>query len=177
MVHLLEEKALLDPLTGLGNRAMYDRQMAAEIASRIRFGTPLSCIVMDIDRFKELNDTWGHPFGDGVLREVAGIISGACRTGDIACRYGGDEFAIISPRTGAADAVLLARRIQENAAKTEFRKDGQSIRISVSIGVADAGDLYDRTMFQRADEAMYCSKEKGGNCVTMTSILAQSAAA
>jgi two-component system, cell cycle response regulator len=169
LVQLLEEKALLDPLTGLGNRAMYDRQIESEIATRIRFATPLSCIVMDVDQFKEINDTWGHPFGDGVLKSVSGIIAAACRTGDIACRYGGDEFVVISPHTSAADAVLLARRIQEGVAKTEFKREGQTIPISVSIGVADAGDLYDRTMFHRADDAMYCSKEKGGNCVTMTS--------
>jgi diguanylate cyclase (GGDEF)-like protein len=178
-VQLLEEKALLDPLTGLGNRAMYDRQMDAEIALRIRFGTPLSCIVMDVDQFKEINDTWGHPFGDGVLRSVGDVITKACRTGDVPCRYGGDEFVIISPRTSAADAVLLARRIQEGVAKTEFRRDGQAIPVTASVGVADAGDLYDRSMFQRADDAMYCSKEKGGNRVTMTSgaASAQSAAA
>jgi diguanylate cyclase (GGDEF)-like protein len=169
LVQMLEEKALLDPLTGLGNRAMYDRQMEAEIASRIRFGTQLTCIVMDVDHFKEINDTWGHPFGDNVLQRVSSMVTTACRTGDIPCRYGGDEFVIISPRTVAADAVLLARRIQEGVAKTEFKRDGQTIPITVSIGVADAGDLYDRSMFQRADDALYCSKEKGGNSVTMTS--------
>jgi diguanylate cyclase (GGDEF)-like protein len=103
---------------------------------------------------------------DVVLKSVSGIVAAACRTGDIPW---GDEFVVISPHTSAADAVLLARRIQEGLAKTEFNREGQKIPISVSIGVADAGDLYDRTMFHRADDAMYCSKEKGGNSVTMAS--------
>jgi two-component system, cell cycle response regulator len=167
MVHLLEEKALLDPLTGLGNRAMFDRQLEAETAIRIRFGSPLSCIVMDVDHFKEINDSYGHPFGDSVLQKIAEIVSKHCRAGDVACRYGGDEFVIIAPHITANDAAVFAKRMNESIAKTQFLRQGQAIKITSSFGVADANDIYDRSIFQRADEALYASKQQGGNRVSI----------
>ncbi|MDP9173251.1 MAG: diguanylate cyclase [Planctomycetota bacterium] len=167
LVHMLEKKALLDPLTGMGNRAMFDRHLAAEIAMRIRFKTPLSCIVMDVDHFKMINDANGHPFGDQVLRKVAEIITTICRTGDVACRYGGDEFVIIAPHSNATDAALLAKRIGTAIGKTEFARQGIAIRITSSFGVADATDVYDRSIFQRADDALYHAKQNGGNRVSV----------
>jgi diguanylate cyclase (GGDEF)-like protein len=167
MVQMLEEKALLDPLTGLGNRAMFDRQLASEIALRIRFNTPLSCIVMDVDHFKEINDANGHPFGDQVLQKIAGVITKICRTGDVGCRYGGDEFVVIAPHTTAMDAAMLARRMGTAIGKIEFKRQGVIIKITTSFGVADSADVYDRSMFQRADDALYHSKQNGGNRVSV----------
>lgn len=167
LVKMLEEKALLDPLTGLGNRAMFDRHLAAEIALRIRFNTPLSCIVMDVDHFKEINDAHGHPLGDQVLHAIADVITKICRAGDVGCRYGGDEFVVIAPHTTADEARLLADRMGTAIGKVAFQRKGITVRISASFGVADSTSVYDRSMFQRADDALYQSKQNGGNRVSV----------
>ncbi len=174
-IRSLEEKALIDPLTGLGNRAMFMHRFEAEVASRIRFNNDLSVILMDIDHFKDINDTYGHLIGDRVLQRVGKIIADLCRTEDVACRFGGEEFVIIAPHTTAEDAEILAERIREIIANTRFTPEGfksspmleECIRLSASFGVAEAGDLYDRSMLKRADEAMYRSKQEGRNRVTI----------
>jgi two-component system, cell cycle response regulator len=167
LVQDLETKALLDPLTGLGNRAMFDRQLRAEVTVRIRFNTPLSVIVMDVDRFKKINDHCGHPIGDVILQKVADCISAICRAGDVACRYGGDEFAIIAPHATAADSAMLAKRMSEAISAIRVMHKGQPIPVTASFGVADSTALYDRSMFQRADDALYRSKQRGRNQVSI----------
>jgi diguanylate cyclase (GGDEF)-like protein len=167
LVQDLENKALLDPLTGLGNRAMFDRQLRSEVTIRIRFNTPLSVIVMDVDRFKKINDHCGHPIGDVVLQKVAECISAICRAGDVACRYGGDEFAIIAPHANAADSAMLAKRMSEAISAIRVMHKGRPIPVTTSFGVADSTGLYDRSMFQRADDALYRSKQRGRNQVSI----------
>lgn len=167
LIHLLEDKALVDPLTGLGNRAMFDQRMAAEVALRARFNNPLACMVLDIDHFKAINDTYGHVFGDQTLRKIAGVISDMCRTEDVACRYGGEEFVVIAPHTNASDAAILAERMRMAISEIRFPQQGESIRITCSIGVAEALTTFDRSMLQRADKAMYRSKREGRNQVSL----------
>jgi diguanylate cyclase (GGDEF)-like protein len=178
LIHLLEYKALIDPLTGLGNRAMFDKRNASEIALRIRFHNPLACIVLNLDNFKKINDRFGYPFGDQVLRKIANVISEMCRTEDIGCRYDADEFAIIAPHTTAADAAKLAERMRTAISKLAFVQQGESISTSCSFGIADAGDDFDRSMFQRASAAMEQSKQSGRNRVSIAPAqLAQQAVA
>ena len=177
LVQLLEEKALLDPLTGLGNRAMFDRQLAAEIGMRIRYLTPLACIVLDVDHFKEINDAHGHPLGDQVLQKAAEILSKICRTGDVPCRYGGDEFVVILPHTTAADAGMLAKRMGVAISKVALSRQGETIHITASFGVAESMDKFDRSMFERADEALYQSKKLGRNQVLVAGSPASETAA
>jgi diguanylate cyclase (GGDEF)-like protein len=177
LIHLLEAKAMIDSLTGLGNRAMFDQRLAAEIALRIRFKSPLTCILIDVDNFKTINDNYGHPFGDHVLQKIAGVISEIGRTEDVACRYGGEEFVIITPHTNATDAAMLAERMRAAIAAIQFVQQGNSFTITSSFGVAEAGDTYDRTMLKRADDAMYCSKQNGRNRVSVAPQISQTAAA
>ena len=177
LIRLLEEKALIDALTGLGNRAMFEQRLAAETALRIRSGLPLACIVLDLDQFKSINDTFGHPFGDVVLRKIATIIAEHCRTEDVGCRLGGEEFAVLAPNTTAEQATTLAERMRAAIAKTSFVHGGKSVTVTSSFGVVDAGDPYDRSLLERADAALYESKQHGRNRVTSTLAPTRSAAA
>jgi diguanylate cyclase (GGDEF)-like protein len=167
LIRLLEEKALIDALTGLGNRAMFEERIAAEVGLRIRSGDPLSCIVLDVDHFKQFNDTHGHAFGDQVLRKIGQVITEICRVEDVACRYGGEEFVILAPRTTAQQAGRLAERMRVAIAGKALSRNDESIRVTCSFGVAEAADTYDRSLFERADKALYYSKQQGRNRVTI----------
>jgi diguanylate cyclase len=159
---------LIDPLTGLGNRAMFDQRLASELALHVRFGNTLSCILLDVDQFKNINDSYGHAFGDQVLRKISQVLVDRCRLGDVACRYGGEEFVIITPQTAAADAALFAERIRASIAVLSFAQKGTPIPVTCSFGVADTLDTFDRTLVERADDALYRSKTKGRNRVSIS---------
>ncbi|HZK79992.1 MAG TPA: diguanylate cyclase, partial [Humisphaera sp.] len=122
-IRALEEKATIDALTGLGNRAMFDQRLEAEVCLHVRTKHSLSCILMDVDRFKRINDTFGHPFGDKVLKRIAEIITDLCRTEDVACRYGGEEFAILAPNTNALAASIFAERLRVQISRVKFVPD------------------------------------------------------
>jgi two-component system, cell cycle response regulator len=163
---LLAEKALIDPLTGLGNRAMFDQRLASEFALHVRFGNTISCILVDVDRFKNINDTYGHLFGDEVLKKISRIIEVTCRLGDIACRFGGEEFAIIAPHAAVDSAALLAERIRARIVATPFVHEGNPVSVTCSFGVAETLDTFDRTIIDRADAALYRSKKEGRNRIS-----------
>jgi diguanylate cyclase (GGDEF)-like protein len=167
LVRMLEEKALIDPLTGLGNRAMFKERFAAEVAMRIRSGDPLSCIVLDVDHFKNINDRYGHPFGDEVLRKIGEALTEVCRIEDVACRPGGDEFVILAPQTTAEQASLAAERMRAAIASMAFVCQDESVSVTCSFGVAEGAGVYDRLMLDRADQALYQSKQRGGNCISL----------
>ena len=111
LLDLLSKKAMIDGLTGLWNRAYFDQRLAAETSLAIRSGRPLAVIMADIDYFKRVNDRFGHPCGDEVLRTVGQILSDSCRKEEVVCRYGGEEFGIVVPNSAAADAAGLARGV------------------------------------------------------------------
>src|SRR5207244_904099 len=108
LVELLSKKAMIDGLTGLWNRTYLNAHLGSTLSLARRTGQPLSSIMADVDHFKSINDTYGHAFGDDVLRGIAAVFNQGCRAEDIVCRYGGEEFAILLPNTPAQSAALLA---------------------------------------------------------------------
>ena len=158
----------LDSLTGLHNRRFFHETLARECARAHRYERNLALIVFDLDDFKAVNDRIGHLAGDTVLAEVADRVREAVRESDVACRVGGDEFAVILPESTAADADQLYRRIL-NAVSA--RPIGEAGKLLLSAGVAELRPDDDpRSFFQRADDALYRAKESGkGRIVSATS--------
>jgi diguanylate cyclase (GGDEF)-like protein len=149
----------LDALTGLHNRRYFHETLARECARAHRYERKLSLIVFDLDDFKEINDRIGHLAGDAVLAEAAERVRDVVRTADIACRVGGDEFAVILPESSIEDADQLYRRLQH---AVSARPVGQVGRLFLSAGVAELRAEDDpTTFFQRADDALYRAKEAG----------------
>ena len=158
------ESAVRDPLTGLLNRRFFDEAVETAYATAARSGEPLSLIVLDLDRFSDVNNTHGHAVGDTVLRNVAGAMARAVRAGDIVARYGGEEFVVIAPGSRQEDAVRLAERIRAAVVREAERPiDGTVITMTVSAGVATRlGDEADgRALFRAADSALLAAKRAG----------------
>jgi diguanylate cyclase (GGDEF)-like protein len=154
--------ALTDPLTRLFNRGVGITNLSQEIARAKRNGTPLTVLMMDMDDFKNLNDTYGHLAGDDALRRAANVARRALRRGDTICRYGGEEFLVILPETSIEEASVTATRLF-----TAIREEGErlGIALSVSIGLASVrpeDDLVE-SVLSRADRALYASKARGRN--------------
>ncbi len=162
------EASLRDPLTGCFNRLAYDERMRTEAARWHRYRAPLSLALLDLDRFKAINDTYGHRAGDQVLRTVAQVAMSQVRQVDFLTRHGGEEFAILLPETGLEAALAVAEKVRRAVAGFRFHSRGRRIPISLSCGVASfrEGDTAD-TVFERADRALYRAKAGGRNrCVT-----------
>ncbi|MDA1024923.1 MAG: diguanylate cyclase [Planctomycetota bacterium] len=167
LVKMLAQRAQLDGLTGLWNRAYLDDRLEAETASAIRYGNSLSLVLCDLDRFKSLNDSYGHPFGDEVLERTAGIL-GSGRSPDVACRYGGEEFALIAPGTDLMETMEVADRHRVRISEIQWT-DRPGVRISASFGVADlsciSGAPTPEKLIAAADQALYRAKKAGRNQV------------
>jgi diguanylate cyclase (GGDEF)-like protein len=162
----LREMASRDFLTSLLNRREAYRRIQEEKARAKRTGAPVSFILLDIDHFKRLNDTYGHNAGDMVLKGLAVKLMEALRDYDIACRYGGEEFLVVSPETDLEQAYKLAERLRMTIAATAFSAEAQDISITVSIGVAQLQDDDSiETVISRADAALYQAKNRGRNRV------------
>jgi diguanylate cyclase (GGDEF)-like protein len=152
-------QADLDALTGLHNRRYFHESLQRECARAQRYGRRLALVVLDLDDFKAINERIGHLAGDGVLAEAAERMRSVVRAADIPCRVGGDEFAVILPESGIGQADQLYRRIE---AAISARPIGQVQRLTLSAGVAELGEKDDaRSLFERADEALYRAKEAG----------------
>ena len=165
----LETLSIIDKLTGLYNRRYFDEALEREVLRAKRFNQALGLLFIDIDKFKHLNDTYGHNEGDKVLQHLGQLIIGNMRNRiDIACRYGGEEFTIILPETQSYAAFNIANRILNNFRNTKFHislKD-EIVQKTISIGVAELGPSLDaKTMLVNADKAMYEAKKLGGNRV------------
>jgi diguanylate cyclase (GGDEF)-like protein len=149
----------LDALTGLHNRRYFHDTLAREVARAHRYNRRLALIIFDLDDFKAINDRIGHLAGDSVLADAADVIRSVVRSADIACRVGGDEFAVILPESGMPEAEQLYARLQQ---ALEQRPLGEAGRIHLSAGVAElAKDDDSRAFFERADDALYGAKEAG----------------
>jgi diguanylate cyclase (GGDEF)-like protein len=160
-IRMLEEHALIDFLTGLGNRAMFKQRLAAEVSLRVRTEKALACVVVDVDNFQAINDTEGHPFADGVLQEIARVLEKLVRVEDVACRLGGDVFVVIAPNTEPDDASGLADRIGRDLKALAFEHHGRSVEVKCSVAVAPSIDTYDRSMFERAAATIEQAKATG----------------
>jgi diguanylate cyclase (GGDEF)-like protein len=147
----------MDSLTGLHNHRYFHEALAREVRRAHRYGRALSLLLLDADRFKAVNDRIGHLAGDSVLAEAAHRIGSVVRAVDVACRVGGDEFAVIVPESSALDAEQLAARIQEAVSARPITDAGV---ITFSAGVAELGEREDaQGFFERADQALYRAKE------------------
>ena len=159
------EKATRDGLTGLLNRRELDARGDAAVALALRHGRTLSCLMIDLDRFKQINDRHGHAAGDAVLREAAGRISASCRASDLIGRYGGEEFLLLLPETDATAAVAAGDKLRLVLSEAPFELDGVTITVTGSVGVAawDEPMMTTASLFAAADEALYSAKELGRN--------------
>jgi diguanylate cyclase (GGDEF)-like protein/PAS domain S-box-containing protein len=172
----LQEQAIRDGLTGLFNRRYLDETLPREISRAKRDGYPLAIIMMDIDHFKQINDTYGHPGGDEVLKSLGSIFSQGARESDIACRYGGEEFIIVLPRMGIEAALLRAEKWRTEVDAILVRHGDLHIRFTISAGVSaypDHATDHER-LIERADHALYIAKKDGRNRVTCFELHAES---
>ena len=160
------EKAYRDPLTGVNNRAALDNALVQEINLAQRHDTPLSIIMLDVDNFKRVNDTYGHIAGDAVLKRIAESMIECARGSDVIYRYGGEEFIVLLRNTDEAGAKLVAERMRIAIETIMFRYDKFDIRVTASEGVAtiQAEDTID-SLLARCDKALYKAKQGGRNCV------------
>jgi diguanylate cyclase (GGDEF)-like protein len=165
----LYEMATTDMMTRLKLRHYFLTSLGESFERAARSGKTLSVIMLDIDHFKLLNDTYGHSCGDCVLVEVANIIRASIRSVDVAARYGGEEFIILLPEADGNMASTVAERIRSKVETTIFRYEEENVRTSISIGVAELTpekDFTSESLIKRADMALYQSKEHGRNRVT-----------
>ncbi len=168
---MLSARAQLDGLTGLWNRGYFNQRLADEMLAVRRYGRSLSLVMIDVDHFKRLNDGYGHPFGDMVLQRIGETLTAHSRATDAACRYGGEELAIILTETPREGAMVLAERLREAIEAIELRPKGKPVVVTASLGVIDAaslGEASSRTvqaLLAGADAALYRAKEGGRNRV------------
>jgi diguanylate cyclase (GGDEF)-like protein/PAS domain S-box-containing protein len=164
-----KQQARIDLTTGIYNRRGLNELGIREIDRSQRFDRPLSLLMVDIDHFKRVNDTYGHPIGDLVLKELADRLKNHLRSIDILSRYGGEEFVIILPETATDHATEVAERLREVVEQKPFTPDGLALPITISLGISTLnGDALDiQTLIKNADDAMYVSKRSGRNQVNV----------
>jgi diguanylate cyclase (GGDEF)-like protein len=168
MMEKLQKLAITDGLTKLHNSRSFYSQIEVEVDRFNRYKHPLSLLLLDIDHFKEYNDTFGHLEGDKVLVRISQIIKSCLRKLDTAYRYGGEEFTVILPETNCEEAKTVAERIRNAVKADKFAPKAQNeVTITISIGVTEYSPEEELSAFiQRADKAMYTSKQEGRNKVT-----------
>ncbi len=171
-IYVLEYESTIDSLTNIYNRRQFDRRLREEFSVSKRHNKPMSLIMLDVDHFKAVNDQLGHQGGDLVLRRLAEILSAGIREGDIVCRYGGEEFAVILPHTDRDRATVLAERLREQIARTELLPQNispsdQAVHVTASLGVAtlDHNMTSAEMLVRAADRALYDAKSSGRNKV------------
>ena len=165
----IRSESLTDALTGVANRKSFDLKLDREIAKAKSKGLPLCLSMIDIDHFKQFNDTFGHQAGDAVLKMVAGLFKKEVRDGDHVARYGGEEFALILPVTNPEVAIEVTERIRRSLMKKEFitrstKESMGKITLSAGIGIFKAEDSA-QALIQRADACLYAAKDEGRNFV------------
>jgi diguanylate cyclase (GGDEF)-like protein len=161
--------SITDPLTGLHNRRYITQRIMEEFHESKRYGRDLSIMIIDIDNFKSINDTYGHPAGDEVLRQLAGILEGERRKSDVVGRYGGEEFVIIMPHTKKQEAAVMAERLRKKIKAYAFNTGSEKSSLTISIGVSSLTEnIYDMDdLLKIADKALYQAKGQGKNKVVV----------
>lgn len=169
MVRDLEQLATTDGLTGLINHRTFQKQLIHEIERAKRTSTPLSLMLVDLDHFKKINDNYGHPMGDFVLKQIAAFLKQSVRNVDYVARYGGEEFAIILPDTSSEDAHMLATRMAAEVRKKEMIDQGIKLSVTFSIGISTYPEhaVLKEQLIDFADTALYHSKKTGRNKATL----------
>jgi diguanylate cyclase (GGDEF)-like protein len=158
------QTAMNDPLTGAGNRVAMDNALHRELQMAQRYDQALSILMIDIDHFKQVNDNYGHAFGDSVLKEVVGAIDSVTRNTDMTFRYGGEEFVVVLSKTEAQGARVIGERIREYIEAMQVDEDGKKLQVSVSIGTSTLETNEPvKSLFGRADQALYKAKNNGRN--------------
>ena len=176
---LLRNQSIRDPLTGLYNRRYLEESLNRELQRARRAGRNLSLVMLDLDHFKHFNDTFGHQVGDVLLKEVAGVIKGRVRAGDLACRYGGEEFSLIIAEVDTEGAQKCADSIREATKHLSLHHRGQTLgTITVSAGIASYPAHADSSedLIHAADEALYRAKQAGRDCIFVCEHLESSSA-
>lgn len=172
LIQMLAQRAQLDGLTGLWNRSFFNQRWLEECARANRYGHPLSVAMLDLDYFKTINDTYGHAAGDAALMGTARLLQQECRQHDLVCRYGGEEFVIVMPETGSADALIVCERIRACIESTTWPRHPER-RITASIGVAGTSVpilITPDRWVELADANLYAAKSKGRNRVICTDL-------
>ncbi len=158
-----------DSLTSMHNRHYFDEALEQAVSAAKRYGNDVSLLFLDIDDFKEINDTYGHSYGDTILQQVAAIIDGEKRESDIAARYGGEEFVLLMPHTESIRAFILAERVRVNIEKNVVGIEGKPVEVTISGGLAAFPQNSDTTsqLVQHADSALYLAKGAGKNIICL----------
>jgi two-component system cell cycle response regulator len=174
---LLTNRARLDGLTGLWNRTYFDQRLVEEMSAGIRHNHPVSIAIVDIDHFKLVNDTYGHPFGDQVLQAFGSALLKTLRTSDVGCRYGGEEFVIILRETSSSDSMIAAERIRKLVSDLKLRDSRGPVQVTASVGVASinldsesavhSNQAHATALIEAADAALYRAKDAGRNQVML----------
>jgi diguanylate cyclase (GGDEF)-like protein len=165
-----EKLSLQDPLTGLANRRKFFEVTAKEYERKLLCQHSLSIMLLDIDHFKTINDTFGHSTGDLVIRKVAAIVTDSIRKSDLACRYGGEEFAILLPEVDPRTAWQLGERLLRVIEQTAIVHENKKVFISASLGIAgltENENVPPHTLLERADQMLYKAKNSGRNCLRL----------
>lgn len=169
----------MDALTGLRNRRYFDQRLAEELVAVHRYGRQLCLLMLDLDHFKRFNDAFGHPFGDRALQRVGETLVASVRPTDAACRYGGEEFAVILAESGSVAGRSVAERIQAALRGVRFEKAGNEVSVTVSIGFVSTQQFSEDAIptpsdfVAAADGALYAAKRGGRDRVCEAGIPAQ----
>lgn len=172
LLQMLAQRAQIDGLTGLWNRAYFDARWSEEYGRCLRHGNPLSVALADIDRFKTINDTYGHAAGDEVLQGVARIIRKECRNSDVACRFGGEEFVMVMPETDWREAAALTDRVRQAVAAAVWGRH-PTHHVTISFGVAGssgATTISANEWVETADRNLYAAKRAGRDRIVVTDV-------
>jgi diguanylate cyclase len=169
LFQMMKHYATIDALTGLGNVRQFDLEMNRHISNKRMKNDSLCLLLIDIDHFKYVNDTYGHPAGDEVLKQIGRILREMSTFPDLAFRKGGEEFALLIPKKGIAYGIRMGEQIRTVVEKHSFQlSDGTKIKITVSVGISEYAESPDQ-FIQAADDALYYSKKNGRNKVSSIS--------
>lgn len=166
----LQELANLDGLTGLYNHRFFQETVSRDFQRAYRYKESLSCILLDIDHFKNFNDTYGHQTGDMVLKTLGGLIRQIMRGSDLAARYGGEEFALLLYHASAPESLVVGERLRKIVEQHQFRQEDLMLKVTISAGLASFPhpEIVDaKTLIECADKALYRAKEEGRNRIVV----------
>ena len=170
---VLKQESITAALTGLRNRRYFDQRISEEVALSTRYKLPLTLMLIDVDHFKKINDTYGHTVGDEVLQTLSKIIQNVVRDSDIVARYGGEEIVIITPNTTKEEAAILAERLREKVEQTKvatIATTQEVVQVTISIGLCSLSPIITdkEALLEESDQSLYLAKKHGRNRVVVS---------